>query len=115
VNPYLLIGLSMAVGFVFGYAVALWRWCGSEEKRDVACAHGSCQKIREAENPAGLRQSVTLTNLPPMPPGATDMPINGRPLSTFYRPPTTFQHPDHTSCSRRRFGSGCVPFQEKSE
>jgi hypothetical protein len=22
---------------------------------------------------------------------------------------------DHSDCSRRRFGSGCVPFQEKSE
>ena len=91
VNPYLLVGLSMAVGAVFGYAACLWRWCSAEEARTKAA--DDLQASRAAfDQSEGLRQSVTLTNLPELPPGATDMLINGKPLSSFYRPPTTFRH-----------------------
>lgn len=85
-NPYLLIGLSMACGFVAGYSVCLWRWLVSDEKL--------AGQLLDAPqpNPAGLNQSVTFTNLPDLPPNATGMLINGKPLSSFYRPPTTFRH-----------------------
>ena len=67
-NPYLLIGLSMAVGAVFGYAACLWRWCSAEEART---------KAEPAESP--VETSIRITS-------------EGRPLSSFYRPPTTFRH-----------------------
>lgn len=48
VNAYLLIGLSMLVGFVFGYAACLWRWTGAEEARQRQEAETRAQEQAEA-------------------------------------------------------------------
>jgi hypothetical protein len=86
VNAYLLIVLSMGVGFVFGWASCMYFWlrrqeAPAKERREteafIAAAIGD-RSVESAAAPAGLVPAAARA-------------LNGRPLSTFYRPPTTFQ------------------------
>jgi hypothetical protein len=108
------LGLAFLCGLIFGYATCLWRWCAAEEASASAKA--------EQQASAGLNRGVRFAGVPLPPPGATQTRIYGGSGQTFMvahdcieegcRAPHWPAPSDHTSCSRRRFGSGCVPHED---